>query len=171
MRLVTLSLVDTSSQCWLSAVSSGSTILWYLSLRFIRSRAESRTTSTWLIKSLCSTCTCCNHINRRDIQYIKRQNYFFWVVPDRWISIKVHIQFTQFNNCLATSTTMASPLGLTHTVIFSDCDCDLFFLVMGYIGVSDVVTVAVWTLPLSPLQPIHCDKQNCSRNQKKRRTV
>ena len=25
----------------------------------------------------------------------------------------------------------------------------------------------VWTLPLSPVQPISCDKRNCSRNQKK----
>ena len=25
---------------------------------------------------------------------------------------------------------------------FLDCDCDLFLLIMGYIGVGDVVTVA-----------------------------
>ena len=34
--------------------------------------------------------------------------------------------------------------------VFSDCDCDLFLLIMGYI-----------------VQPSCCDKKNHSRNQKK----
>ena len=30
----------------------------------------------------------------------------------------------------------------SHCTIFSDCDCDLFLLIMHYMGVGDVVTVA-----------------------------
>ena len=30
----------------------------------------------------------------------------------------------------------------SHCAIFSDCYCDLFLLIMGYIGVGDVVAVA-----------------------------
>ena len=30
----------------------------------------------------------------------------------------------------------------SHCAIFSDCDCDLFLLIMGCVGVGDVVAVA-----------------------------
>ena len=56
----------------------------------------------------------------------------------------------------------------SHCASFSDCDCNLFLFVMGCIGVGDVVAVIVCTLPLSPVQPICCDKKNRSRNLKKK---
>ena len=58
----------------------------------------------------------------------------------------------------------------SHCVSFSDCDCDLFLLIIGYIGLVDVVTVPV-AVVLSPVWPICCNKKNHSCNQKKNRTV
>ena len=35
-----------------------------------------------------------------------------------------------------------SLLARSHCAIFSDCDCDLLLLIMGYIGTGEVVAVA-----------------------------
>ena len=59
----------------------------------------------------------------------------------------------------------------SHCALFSDCDCDLVLLMMGYRSWWCCGSRIVWTLPLSPVQPICWDKTNRSCNQKKNRTV
>ena len=98
------------------------------------------------------------------------------------LSIKLHVTFktyeamtitctfhVSFNNVNFECFKIAHTLRVcSHSAIFSDSDCDLFF---AYNGLQRswwcCRSRIVWTFPLSPVQSICCNKRNRSRNQKK----